>query len=49
MEGEEQQFLSVALQMAAYEARKGHTKVAQEIQSLIDQAKDKRAFSTHFN
>jgi SpoVK/Ycf46/Vps4 family AAA+-type ATPase len=43
MEGEEQQFLSVALQMAAYEARKGHTKVAQEIQSLIDQAKDKKS------
>ena len=43
MEGEEQQFLSVALQMAAHEARKGHTKVAQEIQSLIDQAKDKKS------
>lgn len=43
MEGEEQQFLSVALQMAAHEARKGHTKVAQEIQSLIDQAKNKKS------
>lgn len=43
MEGEEQQFLSVALQMAAYEARKGHTKVAQEIQSLIDHAKDEKS------
>ena len=43
MEGEDQQFLSVALQMAAHEARKGHTKVAQEIQNLIDQAKDKKS------
>lgn len=43
MEGEEQQFLSVALQMAAHEARKGHTQVAQEIQSLIDQAKNKKS------
>lgn len=41
MEGEEQQFMSVALQMAAHEARKGHTNVAQEIKSLIDEAKDK--------
>lgn len=43
LEGEEQQFLSVALQMAAHEARKGHTKVAQEIQSLVDRAKDEKS------
>lgn len=43
MEGEEQQFLSVALQMAAHEARKGHTRVAQEIQNLIDQAKNEKS------
>jgi SpoVK/Ycf46/Vps4 family AAA+-type ATPase len=39
IEGEEQQFYSAALQMAAHEARKGHGKLAQEIRELIDQAK----------
>lgn len=43
LEGEEQQFFSIALQMAAHEARQGHTKVAQEIQSLIDQAKERKS------
>ncbi|WP_445636784.1 ATP-dependent zinc metalloprotease FtsH [Nostoc sp. DSM 114161] len=42
LEGEEQQFFSVALQMAAHEARQGHTKVAQEIQNLIDKAKENK-------
>lgn len=39
VEGEEQQFYSAALQMAAHEARQGHGKLAQEIRALIDQAK----------
>lgn len=39
LEGEEKQFYSVALQMAAHEARQGHGKLAQEIRKLIDQAK----------
>jgi SpoVK/Ycf46/Vps4 family AAA+-type ATPase len=39
VEGEEQQFYSAALQMAAHEARQGHGKVAQEIRELIEQAK----------
>jgi SpoVK/Ycf46/Vps4 family AAA+-type ATPase len=39
VEGEEQQFYSAALQMAAHEARQGHVKVAQEIRELIEQAK----------
>ena len=39
LEGEEERFFSTALQVAAHEARQGHNKVAQEIQSLIDQAK----------
>jgi len=43
LEGEEQQFFSVALQIAAHEARQGHTKVAQEIQSLIDKAKGRKS------
>jgi hypothetical protein len=43
LEGEEQQFFSVALQMAAHEARQGHTKVAQEIQNIIDKAKERKS------
>lgn len=43
LDGEEQQFFSVALQMAAHEARQGHTKVAQDIQSLIDKAKERQS------
>lgn len=39
VEGEEHQFYSAALQMAAHEARQGHGKLAQEIRELIDQAK----------
>ncbi len=39
IEGEEQQFYSAALQMAAHEARAGHGKLAQEIRELIDQSK----------
>jgi SpoVK/Ycf46/Vps4 family AAA+-type ATPase len=42
VEGEEQQFYSAALQMAAHEARQGHGKLAQEIRELIDQAKDRK-------
>jgi SpoVK/Ycf46/Vps4 family AAA+-type ATPase len=42
VEGEEQQFYSAALQMAAHEARQGHGKLAQEIRELIDQAKARR-------
>lgn len=39
LEGEENQFYSASLQMAAHEARQGHGKLAQEIRKLIDQAK----------
>ena len=42
VEGEEQQFYSAALQMAAHEARQGHGKLAQEIRALIEQAKEKK-------
>lgn len=39
IEGEEQQFYSAALQIAASEARQGHGKLAQEIRELIEKAK----------
>ena len=45
VEGEEQQFYSAALQMAAHEARQGHGKVAQEIRDLIEQAKTLQAYN----
>ena len=38
LEGEEQQFYSAALQMAAHEARQGHGKLAQEIRGRRDAA-----------
>jgi SpoVK/Ycf46/Vps4 family AAA+-type ATPase len=41
VEGEEQQFYSAALQIAAHEARQGHGKLAQEIRQLIEQAKSR--------
>jgi SpoVK/Ycf46/Vps4 family AAA+-type ATPase len=43
IEGEEQQFLTVAMQVAAHEARQGHGKVAQEIRGLVDLAKEQKS------
>lgn len=39
IEGDENHFYSVAMQMAAHEARLGHGKLAQELRALIDEAK----------
>jgi hypothetical protein len=39
MEGDEREFLSVAMQAAAHEARLGHGAIAQQIRDLIDEAK----------
>jgi SpoVK/Ycf46/Vps4 family AAA+-type ATPase len=41
--GDEERFLSVATQVAAQEARRGHGKLAQELRELIDAAKGKIA------
>lgn len=43
VEGDDAQFLSVAMQVAAQEARQGHGKIAQELRALIDQAKEHRS------
>ena len=43
IEGEEQQFYSVALQIAASEARQGHGKLALEIRDLINEAKNRKS------
>lgn len=44
-DGDEERFFSSALQIAASEARKGHTNVAQELKALIDKAKRNRSLS----
>ncbi len=38
-EGDDAQFLSVAMQVAAHAARQGHGKLAQELRALIDEVK----------
>lgn len=42
VDGDNSMFLSVAMQMAAHEAKQGHGKLAKEIRELIDQAKSQR-------
>lgn len=44
-EGDDERFISSALQIAAAEAQKGHTNLAQELKSLIDKARIKRSQS----
>ena len=43
MDGDDDRFFSVAMQVAAHEARVGHGKLAQELRALIDDAKGRRA------
>jgi SpoVK/Ycf46/Vps4 family AAA+-type ATPase len=44
IEANDDQFLSVALQYAAKEARQGHSKIAQEIRDLVDKARLRQKF-----
>lgn len=44
-EADTPRFLAVAMQVAAQEARLGHTKLAQELRALIDQAKERGVLS----
>ncbi len=39
LEGDDHRFFSVAMQLAAHEAKLGHGKLAEELRSLIDEAK----------
>ncbi len=41
-EGDEERFYAIAMQVAAQEARQGHTKFAQELRDLVDQAKARK-------
>ena len=45
MNGDEDRFLSVAMQVAAHEARLGHGKLASELRTMIDEAKERRGVS----
>lgn len=38
-DGDDERFYTVALQVAAHEARRGHSKLAQELKQLVDEAK----------
>jgi SpoVK/Ycf46/Vps4 family AAA+-type ATPase len=42
LEGDDQRFFSVAMQVAAHEAKRGHGKLAEELRALIDEAKRRR-------
>lgn len=41
-DGDEERFYSVAMQLAAHEAKIGHGKLAEELRDLVDQAKARR-------
>lgn len=43
MDGDDSQFYSVAMQLAAHEAKLGHGKLADELRALIDKAKSERS------
>lgn len=48
LNGEQEQFITTALQVAAHEARHGHTDLAHEIRQLVDRAKSKPAVVIKF-
>jgi len=45
LEGDDQRFYSVAMQLAAHEAKLGHGKLAEELRMLVDKAKQRRGTS----
>ncbi len=49
IEGDETHFYSIAMQMAAHEARLGHGKLAQELRALIDEAKKNKPSTSSAN
>ena len=42
MDGDDDRFFSVAMQVAAHESRLGHGKLAEELRAMIDDAKGRR-------
>ena len=49
LEGDDDRFFSVAMQVAAHEAKVGHNKLAQELRSLIDDSKKRRSIDPAVN
>ncbi len=49
IDGDETHFYSIAMQMAAHEAKLGHGKLAQELRALIDEAKKNRLRTSSAN
>lgn len=47
LDGDDDRFFSIALQVAAREAKLGHGKLAEEMRALIDQAKTRRGLPPH--
>lgn len=43
IDGDDAHFYSIAMQLAAAEARKGHGKLAEELRELVDKAKNRRS------
>ena len=43
LDGDDDRFFSVAMQVAAHEARLGHGKLAKELRAMIDEAKGQRS------
>lgn len=43
LEGDDERFFSVAMQVAAHEAKLGHGRLAEELRALVDAAKSRRA------
>ena len=46
VDGDEDQFLTVSMQVAAHAARRGQGKLAKELRDLVDEAKRKRLSRT---
>jgi hypothetical protein len=42
LKGDDEQFLTVAMQAAAHEARQGHGKLAQQLSELVDETRARR-------
>ena len=48
LEGDKDRFISVAMQVAAHEARLGHGKLATDLRDIIDQAKSRRGAGSRY-
>jgi SpoVK/Ycf46/Vps4 family AAA+-type ATPase len=46
LEGDDNRFYSVAMQVAAHEAKRGHAKLAGELRALVDRAKSRSAITS---